>query len=74
MYPNIKEQRTTSRKGGSLPEKVFCSRCGTVLYEHEELRPPDEIIQIYNGKCPNCGKKLSLIPRNVEIIPIGPAE
>lgn len=52
-----------------MPQKVFCQKCGAVLYQAEELKPPDEIIQMYGGKCPSCGKKLSLIPHNVEIKP-----
>ena len=31
------------------------------------MKPPDEIIQSYDGKCPKCGKKLSFIPTNVEV-------
>jgi hypothetical protein len=52
-----------------MPQKVFCQKCDFVLYEGAELKPPDEIIQKYNGKCPKCGKKLSLIPIDVEVKP-----
>jgi len=52
-----------------MPQKVFCQKCGYILYEGPELKPPDEIIQKYNGKCPKCGKKLSLIPIDVEVKP-----
>ena len=38
-----------------------------VLYDGTELKPPDEIIQSHDGKCPACGKKLSFIPKNVEV-------
>jgi hypothetical protein len=41
-----------------------------VLYEGEELKPPDEILQLHEGKCPGCGKKLSLLPIDVEVKPI----
>ena len=34
------------------------------------MKPPDEIIQTCDGKCPECGKKLSVIPRNVEVKPV----
>ncbi|MCK4320800.1 hypothetical protein KAW11_04205 [Candidatus Bathyarchaeota archaeon] len=34
------------------------------------MKPPYEIIEIFNGKCPNCGKKLSHIPMQVEIKPV----
>ncbi|MGB9134831.1 MAG: hypothetical protein WCC63_04515 [Candidatus Bathyarchaeia archaeon] len=52
-----------------MPQKVFCQKCNCILYEGAELKPPDEIIQKHNGKCPKCGNKLSLIPINVEVKP-----
>jgi DNA-directed RNA polymerase subunit RPC12/RpoP len=48
-----------------LPQKVICEKCGAVLYEGLELKPPDEIIQTNNGKCPKCGKKISFVPKKV---------
>lgn len=39
------------------------------MYEGAELKPPDEILQKYNGNCPNCDKKLSLLPIDVEVKP-----
>jgi len=55
-----------------VPQKVVCSRCGHVLFEEkEDLRPPDEIIQMFEDeRCPNCGHKLSVIPVKVEIFPL----
>lgn len=53
-----------------MPQKVLCQECGCMLYEGEDLKPPDEIIQKHNGKCPKCGRKLSFIPQNVEVKPI----
>jgi len=50
-----------------MPQQIICQKCGAVLYEGIELKPPDEIIQDYDGKCPKCGKKLSFIPTNVEV-------
>jgi DNA-directed RNA polymerase subunit RPC12/RpoP len=50
-----------------LPQKVICEKCSFVLYEGTELKPPDEIIQTHDGKCPNCGKKISFIPKKVEV-------
>jgi len=41
-----------------------------VLYEGADLKPPDEILQQFDGKCPSCGKKLSLLPINVDVKPI----
>jgi DNA-directed RNA polymerase subunit RPC12/RpoP len=51
-----------------LPQKVICEKCGSVLYEGTELKPPDEIIQDNDGKCPKCGKKISFIPKKVDVI------
>jgi len=53
-----------------MPLRVTCQDCGTVLYEGAELKPPYEIIEIFNGECPSCGKKLSHIPTQVEIKPV----
>jgi DNA-directed RNA polymerase subunit RPC12/RpoP len=53
-----------------MPQKVVCQSCGHELYNGAELKPPDEIIQKHNGKCPNCGRKLSFIPQNVEVKPM----
>ena len=52
-----------------MPQRVACQGCGHVLYEGPELRPPDEILHEIDGKCPNCGKKLSLVPIDVEVKP-----
>jgi len=40
-------------------QTVRCSKCGKVLYQGMDLKPIDEIIKSYNGKCPQCGKALS---------------
>ena len=53
-----------------MPQRVICQKCGALLYEGIELKPPDEIIQGHDGKCPTCGKKLSFIPKNVEVKPV----
>jgi len=53
-----------------LPQRVVCQKCGNVLYEGADLKPPDEILHQHNGKCPKCGNKLSLIPINVDVTPI----
>jgi len=50
-----------------VPQRVICQRCGYVLYEDEDLKPPDEIMQHCNGKCPKCGKKLAFVPLDVEV-------
>ncbi|MEM2111627.1 MAG: hypothetical protein QXX08_07095 [Candidatus Bathyarchaeia archaeon] len=53
-----------------MPHEVKCHGCGELLYQGEELKSPEEIHQIWNGKCPKCGKKLSLMPQNVEVKPV----
>jgi len=57
-----------------MPLRVICQDCGVVLYEGAELKPPYEIIETFNGKCPNCGRKLSHIPTQVEIKPVTGAD
>lgn len=50
-----------------MPLQVICEKCGFVLYEGEELKPPYEIIESHNGKCPGCSKRLSSVPKILEI-------
>jgi NAD-dependent SIR2 family protein deacetylase len=52
-----------------VPQRVVCNECHNILYEGAELKPPDEILQLHEGKCPKCGRKLSLLPLNVEVKP-----
>jgi len=52
-----------------LPQQVNCLACGAVLYQGEELKSPEEILQMHEGKCPKCGEQLSLTPQNVEVKP-----
>ena len=52
-----------------MPQRVICRECNAVLYEGGDLKPPDEVIQQHNGKCPKCGKKLSFMPTDVEVKP-----
>jgi hypothetical protein len=58
------------REVSVVPQRVICQGCNHVLYEGPDLKPPDEIIQQYEGKCPKCGKKLSLLPIDVEVKPL----
>jgi len=53
-----------------MPQRVTCHHCGHMLYDGDELKPPDEILHQYDGKCPKCGKKLAIIPLNVEVKPM----
>jgi hypothetical protein len=57
------------RRGCWLPQRVICHECHHVLYEGPELKPPDEILHQYDGNCPKCGRKLSLLPIDVEVKP-----
>ncbi|MEM2969990.1 MAG: hypothetical protein QXI71_01455 [Candidatus Bathyarchaeia archaeon] len=50
-----------------MPQKVNCHECGYVLYQGQELKSPEDILQAYEGKCPKCGAKLSMEPLNIEI-------
>jgi hypothetical protein len=53
----------------TLPQRVVCEKCATILYQGKDLAPPDEVIQRHNGKCPTCGKKLSITPKDVDVKP-----
>ena len=53
-----------------MPQKIFCGKCGAILYEGEELECPIDVIERYNGICPKCGKPLNLDYDNIEIHPI----
>ena len=50
-----------------MPQKVICEKCGFSLYEGSDLKPPDEIIQTHDGKCPECDNKISFVPKKVEV-------
>jgi hypothetical protein len=50
-----------------MPLQVICQKCKFVLYDGKELKTPYELVEGYNGKCPNCGKKLSQMPIDFEI-------
>jgi len=50
-----------------MPQRVNCDECGAILYEGEELKSPEEILQMHDGKCPKCGRSLSLTPKKIEV-------
>jgi phage FluMu protein Com len=50
--------------------RIRCDKCDKNLYEGEEIKPPQEIIQRYSNRCPECGKKLARFPLKVEIKPV----
>ncbi|MEM1514822.1 MAG: hypothetical protein QXH24_02065 [Candidatus Bathyarchaeia archaeon] len=52
-----------------MPQKVLCSGCGKILYQGYDIKSPEEIYVMYSGRCPNCGKKLSLMPQKIEVSP-----
>lgn len=53
-----------------MPQRVLCDGCGEIIYEGDDLKSPEEIHQMCGGKCPKCGRKLSLMPRKVKILPM----
>lgn len=55
------------RGGDLLPEIITCRGCGNILYEDNDLVPPDEIIRKHNGVCPKCGRKLEFSADQIEI-------
>lgn len=54
-----------------MPQQVLCDECGEVLYQGSDLKSPEEIHLMYNGRCPKCGRKLSLIPQKIKVLPVG---
>gem|GEM_PF-1002168 len=54
----------------SMPQQVLCDGCGEVLYQGYEIRSPEEIYEMYSGKCPKCGRKLSLMPQKIDVLPL----
>ncbi|MEM1990908.1 MAG: hypothetical protein QW782_09810 [Candidatus Bathyarchaeia archaeon] len=52
-----------------MPQRVLCDNCGEVLYQGVDIKSPEEIYQIHNGRCPKCGRKLSLMPQRVRVLP-----
>lgn len=53
----------------SMPQKIICEACGSILYHGLELETPTEIIQRHNGICPQCKKKLDFATEKVKIVP-----
>ncbi len=46
---------------------MICKRCGEILYEGGELKPPEEIIEQLEGVCPRCNQKLKFDPNDVQV-------
>lgn len=55
------------RKDTVLPQAIRCGKCRSILYEGMELKSPFEIIELYEGKCPKCSKRLSSVPIEVKV-------
>ena len=53
-----------------MPQQVLCDGCGEILYQGDDLKSPEEIHEMYNGRCPKCGRTLSLMPQKVKFLPI----
>lgn len=60
---------TLERSAKVMPQRIICKHCGTILYDGADLKPPDEVAQKLDGKCPKCGRKLSFIPIDVDVRP-----
>ncbi|MCS7116934.1 MAG: hypothetical protein NZ896_05640 [Nitrososphaerales archaeon] len=50
--------------------EIVCSSCGATLYVGTELKSAKNILRASNGRCKNCGVKLSTQDFTLEIIPI----
>ncbi|HID17838.1 TPA: hypothetical protein EYP26_06070 [Candidatus Bathyarchaeota archaeon] len=51
-----------------MPQETICAGCGATLYKGFDPEPPEETAKRHNGLCPNCGRKLSREPEEVEVI------
>lgn len=52
-----------------MPQRVTCSECNYLLYEGDILKSPQDIIKKFDGRCPNCNKKLDFSLDRVSISP-----
>ena len=50
-----------------MPQRILCSGCGCVLYNGEVLKCPQDVVKKYEGKCPECGKRLDFTLESVII-------
>ena len=51
----------------SLPVRIICHQCNSVLYENPELVSPKDIIDKYDSKCPKCTAPLTFDATKVSI-------
>lgn len=52
-----------------MPQKIMCSECNYTLYEGDILKSPQDVVKKFDGKCPNCGKRLGFSTDGVIISP-----
>jgi len=50
-----------------LPQKVTCAECNHMLYESNILKSPQDIIKLFDGRCPECNKELSFEAKAISI-------
>jgi RNase P subunit RPR2 len=52
------------------PQVAYCKDCKAILYDGHEIESPLEIIRIFAGVCPECGRKLTYDPDSMKFTPI----
>lgn len=67
-----------------MPQRIFCSGCGYVLYKGIELEIPSEVLSRLAGGqgtryhdnpvCPQCGKTFEYDPMNVKFYDSDPQQ
>ncbi len=63
MEPRKKKEKFV---GGVI---YVCSRCGHVLLEvKDDIKPVDEVLEMFDYKCPRCGREFDMPPRRVDAI------
>ncbi|MHA1145130.1 MAG: hypothetical protein ACTSRW_10365 [Candidatus Helarchaeota archaeon] len=50
-----------------MPQRIYCRKCGFILYNSQELICPSEILKRFGDECPRCHKTLSFNPQLVSI-------
>jgi rRNA maturation endonuclease Nob1 len=53
-----------------MPLIIACHGCGKILYEGWDMVSHYEIRIKNDGRCPACGKKLSITPLSLKLEPI----
>ena len=53
-----------------MPQIVKCDECNEILYRDADLCSPEDIHKNSDGKCPKCGKILSVEPLKVNVEPV----